>query len=170
VSPVQFIPFGHSEKSPRAIWLAPLSVMLGSLVTLVPVIAVAPFLPPFGLMVLLGWRLLRGDSMRVWAPVFLGFFDDMVSGQPLGSAMVLWTACVLAIDVLDTRLVWRDFWQDWLIGSGAVGFCLIAGRFVASPFGAHVDTALLLQGAVSAALFPLIYRFCAWMDRDVRKH
>jgi rod shape-determining protein MreD len=114
--------------------------------------------------------MLRGDSMRVWAPVLLGFFDDMVSGQPLGSAMLFWTMCVLAIDVLDTRLVWRDFWQDWLIASGAIGFCLIAGRLVASPFGAHVDTALLLQISTSAALFPLIYRLCAWFDRDVRKH
>jgi rod shape-determining protein MreD len=160
---------GHSEKPPRAVWLAPLSVMLGSLMTLLPVIASVPFLPPFGLMVLLGWRMVRGDSMRVWVPVLLGFFDDMVSGQPLGSAMLLWTICVLAIDVLDTRLVWRDFWQDWLIASGAIGFCLIAGRLVASPFGAHVDTALLLQVLTSAALFPLIYRLCAWLDSDVRK-
>jgi rod shape-determining protein MreD len=170
VTPIEFIPMGQSEKPPRAVWLAPLSVMLGSLMTLVPVVAVVPFLPPFGLLVLLGWRMLRGDSMRVWVPVLLGFFDDMVSGQPLGSAMLLWTLCVLAIDVLDTRLVWRDFWQDWLIASGAIGFCLIAGRLVASPFGAHVDTALLLQILASAALFPLIYRLCAWFDRDVRKH
>ncbi|MDT8758401.1 rod shape-determining protein MreD [Sphingomonas psychrotolerans] len=161
---------GQSEKPPRAVWLAPLSVILGSLMTLVPVVAVVPFLPPIGLLVLLGWRLLRGDSMRVWVPVLLGLFDDMMSGQPLGSAMLLWTLCVLAIDVLDTRLVWRDFWQDWLIASGAIGFCLIAGRLVASPFGAHVDTALLLQILASAALFPLIYRLCAWFDRDVRKH
>ena len=170
MTPIEFIPMGQSEKPPRAVWLAPLSVMLGSLMTLVPVVAVVPFLPPFGLMVLLGWRMLRGDSMRVWVPVLLGLFDDLVSGQPLGSAMLLWTLCVLAIDVLDTRLVWRDFWQDWLIASGAIGFCLIAGRLVASPFGAHVDTALLLQILASAALFPLIYRLCAWLDRDVRKH
>jgi rod shape-determining protein MreD len=170
VTPIEFIPMGQSEKPPRAVWLAPLSVMLGSLMTLLPVVAVVPFLPPFGLMVLLGWRMLRGDSMRVWVPVLLGFFDDMVSGQPLGSAMLLWTLCVLAIDVLDTRLVWRDFWQDWLIASGAIGFCLIAGRLVAAPFGAHVDTALLLQILASAALFPLVYRLCAWFDRDVRKH
>ena len=160
---------GQSEKPPRAVWLAPLSVMLGSLMTLFPVVAVVPFLPPFGLMVLLGWRMVRGDSMRVWVPVLLGLFDDLASGQPLGSAMLLWTMCVLAIDVLDTRLVWRDFWQDWLIASGAIGFCLLAGRLVAAPIGAHVDTAVLLQIVASAALFPLVYRLCVWFDRDVRK-
>lgn len=167
--PIDFVPLGQSEKPPRAVWLAPLSVAIGSLTTLVPIVATVPFLPPFGLMALLGWRMTRGDSMRVWFSLPLGFFDDMVSGQPLGSAMLLWTLCVLAIDVLDTRLVWRDFWQDWLIASGAIGFCLIAGRFLAVPLGAHVDTALLLQVIVSAALFPLVYRLCAWMDRDVRK-
>jgi rod shape-determining protein MreD len=166
---VDFIPLGRSEKPPRATWLAPLSVVLGSMMTLMPFVAVVPVLPPFGLMVLIGWRMTRGDSLRVWVPVFLGLFDDMISGQPLGSAMLLWPLCVLVIDVLDTRLVWRDFWQDWLIASGAIGFCLIAGRFLAAPFSAHVDTALLIQVAISAALFPLVYRLCAWMDRDVRK-
>ena len=169
MSGIEFIPMGQSEKPPRAVWLAPLSVMLGSLMTLFPVVAVVPFLPPFGLMVLLGWRMVRGDSMRVWVPVLLGLFDDLASGQPLGSAMLLWTMCVLAIDVLDTRLVWRDFWQDWLIASGAIGFCLLAGRLVAAPIGAHVDTAVLLQIVASAALFPLVYRLCVWFDRDVRK-
>ncbi len=167
--PSDFIPLGRSERMPRAVWLAPLSVMLGSMATLFPIVATVPLLPPFGLMMLLGWRLVRGDSMKVWAPVLLGFFDDMLSGQPLGSAMLLWTVCVLIVDVLDTRLVWRDFWQDWLIAGGAIAFCLIAGRLVATPFTAHVDTALLLQIVISAALFPVIARFCAWLDRDTKR-
>lgn len=164
-----FIPLGRREKMPRSIWLAPLSVVLGSMMTLLPVVATVPFLPPFGLMMLLGWRLVRGDSMKVWMPVPLGFFDDMLSGQPLGSAMLLWSAAVLMIDILDTRLVWRDFWQDWLIASGSIAFVLVAGRLIASPFIAHVDTALLIQILVSAALFPVIARFCAWLDRDKKQ-
>lgn len=168
-SPIEWVPLGRSEKRPRALWLAPLSIVLGSMMTLLPFVATVPFLPPFGLMMLLGWRLVRTDSMKVWAPVPLGFFDDMISGQPLGNAMLLWTLCVLAVDVLDTRLVWRDFWQDWLIASGAIAFCLIAGRLLAAPFYAHVDTAMLFQIAISAALFPVIARFCAWLDRDTKR-
>ncbi len=164
-----YIPLGRSEKLPRSVWLAPLSVVLGSLTVLLPIVATVPFLPPFGLMMLLGWRLVRGDSMKVWMPVPLGFVDDMFSGQPLGSAMVLWTLAILMVDVLDTRLVWRDFWQDWLIASGAIALVLIGGRLVATPFSAHVDTALLLQIVVSAALFPVIARFCAWLDRDKKR-
>lgn len=154
---------------PRSIWLAPLSVMLGSMTTLLPVVATVPFLPPFGLLLLLAWRLMRADAMKVWMPVPLGFFDDMLSGQPLGSAMLLWSAAVLMVDVLDTRLVWRDFWQDWLIASGAIAFVLIGGRLVAVPFTAHVDTALLIQILVSAVLFPVVARFCAWLDRDKKR-
>lgn len=169
IGPVEFIPLGQSEKPPRARWLAPLTVVLGSLATLVPVVASVPFLPPFGLMFLLGWRLTRGDSMRVWAPAPLGFVDDLLSGQPLGSAMVLWTVSILAIDILDTRLVWRDHWQDWLVASGAIAFCLLGGRLVATPFSAHVDTALIVQIAIACALFPLVARLCAWFDRDVKK-
>jgi len=140
-------------------------VIAGSLVTILPVVATLPILPPFGLLLLLGWRLHRPDALRVWAPLPLGFFDDLVSGQPLGSAILLWTLCFLMIELIDSRLVWRDFWQDWLIATGAIAFCLEAGRFFASPFVAHVDTVLVLQIAVTVLLFPVIARLCAWVDR-----
>lgn len=164
-----FVPLGQPERRPRAVWAAPLSVVLGSMTTLLPIVSVVPFLPPFGLMLLLGWRLTRGDSMPVWAPVPLGFMDDMFSGQPLGSAMLLWTLCILVVDILDTRLMWRDFWQDWLIASGGIALALSGGRLLALPLGSHVDTALLLQIVISVALFPIIARFCSWVDRDVKK-
>jgi rod shape-determining protein MreD len=166
--PVRFVPLGASENASRARWLAPLSVMIGSLVTILPFIAGFPWLPPFGLMMLLGWRLLRADTIKVWAAVPLGFFDDMFSGQPLGSAMLFWTLCVIAIDILDTRLVWRDYWQNWLIAAGSIAFCLIFGRLIATPIDAHVETTLAMQIFISAALFPLISHYCTWLDRDTR--
>lgn len=141
-----------------------LSILAGSLVTLVPVVASVPFLPPFGLLMLLGWRLLRADALPVWAAAPLGLFDDLVSGQPIGSAMLLWQLCTLGIDLLDTRLLARDFWQDWLLAGAAVAFCLITGRLFASTLGAHVDTVLLIQIVVSIALFPLATRLCTAME------
>ncbi|WP_431470546.1 rod shape-determining protein MreD [Sphingosinithalassobacter sp. LHW66-3] len=164
--PPEFLPLGRTERRHRSDWLAPLSIVVGSLLTLLPLVATFPVLPPFGLLMLLAWRLHRADALRVWAPVPLGFVDDLVSGQPLGSAMLLWTLCFLAIDVLDTRLVWRDFWQDWLMAAGGIGFVLIAGRLLASPFSAHVDTALLMQIIVTTALFPLAYQLALRLDRD----
>lgn len=156
--------FAEPEAPLRSKRLAPVTVMLGSLLVLFPVVSTIPWMPPFGLMVLLGWRLFRPDIFKIWAPVPLGLFDDLVGGQPLGSAMMLWPLCFIAIDVLDSRLVWRDFWQDWWLATGVIGFCLIAGRLIASPVHAHVDTVLLLQIALSAALFPLVARMCASMD------
>ncbi len=150
----------------QAPWRIPaLSVMAGSALTLLPMIATFPILPPFGLMMLLGWRLARPDALPVWAPLLLGLFDDLISGQPFGSAMLLWSVSFLVIDLLDQRLVWRDFWQDWLLAAGAICACLIAGRLIASPIGAHVDTVLLLQAIISLMLFPLISRLIAWLDR-----
>lgn len=160
--------FAEPDAPMRSKRLAPITVMLGSLVVLFPVVSTIPWMPPFGLMLLVGWRLLRPDVFKIWAAVPLGLFDDLLSGQPMGSAMLLWTSCFLAIEVLDSRLVWRDFWQDWLLATGAIGFCLIAGRFLASPIGAHVDTVLLLQIALSAMLFPLIARMCAALDQRGR--
>lgn len=151
---------------PAAVRIVPsASVMLGSLVTIWPFITSFPVLPPLGLMMLLGWRLTRPTSFAIWAPLPLGLFDDLVSGQPLGNAMLLWTLCFFMIDLIDQRLMFRDFWQDWLIASGALGFCLIVGRLVAAPIGAHVDTVLLLQIVISCLLFPLAARFCVWLDR-----
>lgn len=155
---------GQDDRAQRANWLAPLTIIVGSLVTLVPFKASFPILPPFGLMMLLAWRLHRPDLLKPWAAVLLGLVDDLVSGQPLGSAMLFWTVSFIAIDVLDTRIVWRDFFQDWLLAAGAIGFCLIAGRLVAAPLGAHVDTVLLIQILISIALFPVFSRLVSRLD------
>ncbi len=159
-----FAGLGRADTSSRANWLAPLTIVIGSLVTLVPFKASFPILPPFGLMMLLAWRLHRPDLLKPWSPVLLGLLDDLVSGQPLGSSMLFWMVSCIAIDVLDTRIVWRDFLQDWLLAAGAIGFCLIGGRLVAAPLGAHVDTVLLIQILISIALFPVLSRLVSRLD------
>jgi rod shape-determining protein MreD len=153
------------EPSPVAMWAIPVaSVMVGSLITILPLIATFPVLPPLGLMALLAWRLLRPETVRIWSPLPFGFFDDLVSGQPLGSAMLLWTLAFLIVDLLDRRLVSRDFWQDWVLASGAIAFCLIAGRLIATPLAAHVDTLLLFQVIAAVMLYPFVARLIASLD------
>lgn len=145
--------------------IAPLSVMAGSLVTIFPFIASFPVLPPFGLMVLLAWRLRRPDALAVWAPLPLGLFDDLLSGQPLGCAMVLWSVCFFSIDMIERRIMmFHNFWQDWLVAAGGIATVLVLGRLVAAPFAAHVDTLLLLQILVAALLYPLIASLVGWLD------
>lgn len=150
--------------------LAPVSVMLGSLVTIWPFIATFPTLPPFGLMILLAWRLRRHDALPIWAPLPLGLFDDLVSGQPLGSAMVLWMLCFFTIDLIEQRLLrFRDFWQDWVVAAGGIGTTLLVGRFIATPFTAHVDTILLVQIGISILLYPIAASIVGWLDARRRQ-
>lgn len=148
-------------------WRPAITVMLGSLLTIVPVIAEVPILPPLGLLLLLAWRLSDEEALPIWAPLGLGLFDDLFSGQPLGCAMLLWTLTFLMLDLIDSKLPFRDFWQDWLVATGAIAFCLLAGRWLALPLGSHVDTALLLQLLTSALLFPLCLRLVTrWSGED----
>lgn len=151
-----------SRTAIRAIPIA--SVMVGSLITIIPLVATFPVLPPLGLMTLLAWRLQRPDWMRIWSPLPFGFFDDLVSGQPLGSAVLLWTLAFLIIDLLDRRLMSRDFWQDWVLASGAIAFCLFGGRLIATPLAAHVDTVLLFQVIAAVLLYPFVARMVGWLD------
>ena len=141
------------------------TVMAGSLMTIAPVAATLPLLPPFGLLMLLAWRLLAPLALRRWAPALLGLFDDCLSGQPMGSAMMLWTLSFFLIDLFDQRTIFRGFKQDWLIAAVAIASCLTVGRLLASPLGAHVDSVLLAQIAVSILLFPLAAWVVAWVDR-----
>lgn len=153
------LPLGRARALP---WL---SVMAGSLVTIFPIGTVLPLLPPFGLLMLLGWRLLAPLALRRWSPALLGLFDDCVSGQPLGSAVLLWTLSFFLVDLFDQRTIFRAFAQDWLIAAALIAFCLIGGRLLATPLGAHVDTVLMVQIVVSILFFPFAARAVAWVDR-----
>ncbi len=150
----------------RARALPPVTVALGSLVpALVPLVGPGPLVPPTGLLMLLAWRLLAPASLRLWAPAALGLFDDLVSGQPPGSAMLLWTLAFLAVDFVERRTMFRSFGKDWAIAAALVTAVLVAGRFLASPLRAHVAVMLGTQIVAAALLFPVAARLCAWIDR-----
>lgn len=165
VSASDFDPFQEPLTPGRARALPWATVAAGSLVTIAPVIATVPLMPPIGLLILLAWRLLARFALRPWAAAPLGAFDDLVSGQPLGSAVLLWSVCFLGIDLVERRLSYRDFWQDWLLAAAAIVFCIIGGRLIAVPLRAHTDTAMLAQTALTICLFPLSARTIAWIDR-----
>ncbi|WP_445192832.1 rod shape-determining protein MreD [Sphingomonas sp. Tas61C01] len=165
MSTADYDPFARPLPEGRARAIPWLSVMGGSLVTTLPIVVSLPLLPPMGLLMLLAWRLLARFALRPWAAAPLGAFDDLLSGQPLGSAVLLWSLCFLAIDLVEQRLVFRDFWQDWVIAGVAVGTCLAAGRVIALPLGARFDLVLLAQIVIAVMLFPMAARIVAWIDR-----
>lgn len=143
------------------------TVMLGSLVTALPVIAQSPVMPPFGLLLLLSWRLLRPELWRAWIGLPLGLFDDMASGQPIGSAMFLWTVMLIGVDAIEHRMVWRSYRQDWLIAAMAIIFCIAGGVFFAQITGGGKVKLLLVlpQMLWTILLFPFVVRQCARIDR-----
>lgn len=141
------------------------TVLAGSLLSAVPVVATAPLMPPTGLLMLLAWRLLAPLALRPWAPALLGLFDDLVSGQPLGSAMLLWQLAAFGVGLAERRTLFRGFGQDWLIAGGAVAFCLFGGRMVAAPLWARVDPVLGAQIVISVLAFPLAASVVARIDR-----
>ncbi len=151
---------------PRARLVPIASTLLGSLTQALPLVATAPVMPPFGLLMLLGWRLLRPELWHAWVALPLGLFDDLAGGHPLGSATTLWTGGFLVLDMLDDRLVWRDYWIEWLVATGLIVWCLIGGWAVATfTDGENTLSGVIPQMLVTIFCFPAIVRLCAVLDR-----
>ena len=145
------------------------SIVFGSLMVLLPVIATVPILPPFGLLMLIAWRLLRADLIAPWAGIPLGLIDDLFSGAPLGTGMASWTAALLIIEAIDQRVLFRDLWQDWSIAAALVAFQLLLGWALAALVGAVPTPVLLAPQWLCAVLcYPLAMRSAAWLDRRLR--
>ena len=147
--------------------LIPLATtLLGSCVSLLPFITSAPILPPFGLLMALGWRLLRPELWAAWMALPLGLGDDLITGAPPGTAMTLWTIAFLVIDLIDSRPMWRDHWLDWWIATGAILWCAVGGWaigwFVA---GGGLPWALIAPTLIAIVAFPPVARLCAVLDR-----
>lgn len=142
-----------------------ITTMLGSMAPLLPMIASAPVLPPFGLMIFVAWRLRHRTIWPAWIGLPLGLWDDIFSGQPIGSSMLLWTILMLGLDVIDRRMVWRDFWQDWGLAAALVAAVTLGGLGIANWTGGNTSPLIILpQIIVAIALFPLLARGCAAID------
>lgn len=143
-----------------------LSVMLASLAAFSPVIASAPVAPPLAFMVFLAWRMLRPSLLPIWAGLPLGAFDDLFSGQPFGSGVVLWSAAMLVMDTIDNRLLWRSFPQDWAVASLLLTANLVlAAGFAGLAAGYPLPLVIGPQLLVTLALYPLVTRVVAMLDR-----
>lgn len=140
------------------------ATVAGSALGMLPVIANAPVLPPFGLLTALAWRLLRPEMWRAWVALPLGLADDLLTGQPLGIGMASWTLMFLAIDRIDSVLPWRGYWLDWTIAAVGLAFGLVAG-LLAVGIGPDGVASILPQIAITVACFPAVERLAALLDR-----
>ena len=142
------------------------SVMLLSLLSASTVVLSAPLLPPIAFQALLAWRLLRPGMLPVWAGFPLGAVDDLYSGQPLGSAILLWSLALLLMEQVDRHLRWRGFLADWLVSSALIVLYLAGTMVIASFQGAPFEPKLLLpQAIITIIVHPLVARLVAALDR-----
>jgi rod shape-determining protein MreD len=142
------------------------TILLGSLSPWLPVIAPAPVLPPFGFLVMLAWRLLRPGLLPPWAGLPLGLFDDLFSGQPLGSGVLLFSLALIIIELVEIRFPWRNFWLDWLTASSLIVPYLVFASLLSGAALTFVQLGVIApQIVLSIVLFPIIARLVAGLDR-----
>jgi rod shape-determining protein MreD len=142
------------------------TVMLFSLAPILPIVASAPVMPPLGFMLLLAWRQVRPGLLPVWAGAPLGMFDDMFSGQPFGSAVLLWTLAAIVLDLYEARFPFRHFLFDWLVSSIMVCAYLALSLVFANAAGASASVLVIApQALTSILLLPLMGRLVSALDR-----
>lgn len=143
-----------------------LSIMIGSLLPTILIIASAPILPPLGFLVLIAWRQLRPGLLPVWAGLPLGLFDDLFSGQPLGSAVLLWSATMITLDIIETRLPWRNFVIEWLVASALIAAYIALGLVIADITNGSTSFHVIVpQMILSIVVYPVVGRVVAAFDR-----
>ena len=156
---------GRQPSQLRIRLVPPVTVILGSMITALPIITDYPILPPMGLLILLAWRLIRPGYWTVWAGFPLGLVDDMFSGQPFGSAAFLWSVVFVLLETIDRKAVSRDYWQDWLIASIATVFVLVGGMLIVDLQSNMLRLDLLApQILLSTLLYPFLTRFIGAID------
>lgn len=156
-------------KGPRAgaDYIPATTVFAGSLLSALPIISSTGWWPDFGLLMLLGWRLLRADAWPAWWAAPLGFANDLIVGNPIGLSIALWTAMMIAMDILDRRTMWRDYWIEWAMAALLIGLSEAAQWRVAGLLGAPVpfSRAVLPAIIVGALCFPVAAYIASRIDR-----
>ncbi|AOL23605.1 rod shape-determining protein MreD [Erythrobacter litoralis] len=157
----------NREASPLRAGTVPyVSILAGSLLPVLLLQAdVMPLSPPLGYIMLVAWRLMRPGLLPIWAGVPLGLFDDLVSGQPIGCAVLLWSLTMIAFEYLEQQVPWRGFWQDWFTAGLAIVLYILAAMALSR---ATVSPALLLamlpQIVVAVVLYPVFARLVSRLD------
>ncbi len=123
-------------------------------------------MPPLGFMVMLAWRQLRPGLLPIWCGLPLGAFDDLFSGQPFGSAILLWSAAIILLDVVEARLPWRNFLLDWFVTAIMLLIYLLLSLAFANAAGGAAPIAVLPPQVFTTVLtYPLTGLLVAALDR-----
>ena len=156
-------------KGPRAgaDYLPAATVIAGSMVSLLPIMSSAGWWPDCGLLMLVAWRLLRPDAWPAWWAAPLGFANDLIVGNPIGLSVAIWSGIMIAMDLIDRRTMWRDYWIEWAIAASFIALAEVAQWRVAAILGAAVPLRLSTTPAIiiSVLCFPISALIAARFDR-----
>ena len=145
---------------PGAAYLPAASVVAFSLLAALPIVSTSGWWPDFGFLVLVAWRLLRADAWPAWWAAPLGFVNDLLTGAPIGLSVALWTAAMLALDLVDRRTMWRDYWIEWALAALLLLAAETAEWWLAGLMGAAFPfRAIIPPLLISAFAFPI----AAWL-------
>ena len=142
------------------------SVVLAMLLTSFPFVAQVGWFPDFAFLMLIAWRLFRDDVWPSWWAAPLGLLNDLLAGYPVGLSVTFWTLSMLALDMLDRRTIWRDYWIEWAIAALLILLNEAAQWQVAAWTGARVPFAFMVPPIlISIAAFPVAAWIVARLDR-----
>ena len=157
----------NREQSPwRALSVPYLSIALASAIPFDFLADVMPLAHPLGYLMLLGWRIMRPGLLPLWAGAPLGAFDDLFSGRPFGSAILLWSMTMIVLELIEARFPWRGFWQDWFTaGLAALTYIAVAMVVSGGQITRPMVLAALPQVVLSILLYPFLSQAVAGLDR-----
>ena len=142
------------------------SVVLASALATLPIVSVSGWWPNAGFLMLIAWRLLRADPWPAWWAAPMGFANDLLTGAPIGLSVALWSAVMLAMELVDRRTQWRDYWVEWAIATLLITVDRWADWQVAGLAGAPVPFLHILPAiAISIFAFPLAAWIASRTDR-----
>lgn len=143
-----------------------ISVVAASLLTALPIISMSGWYPDFAFLVLIAWRLLRADAWPAWWAAPLGFFNDLVTGHPIGLSIAVWTAAMLILDLADRRTMWRGYWLEWTFAALLLLANEAAEWRVAQVMGASLPFLTVLPPLlISVLAFPIVAWMASRLDR-----
>lgn len=142
------------------------STVAAMLMSLLPIVTYALWIPNIGFLILISWRLMRPEIWPAQVALGFGLAADLISGAPLGQSMLLWTLIFLGMDYADRLLGVRDYWLDWLLAAAAIAFHSFGVWTIALLMGAKVSPWLMVpQLCLTILAYPLAARFILRLDR-----
>ena len=150
---------------PYAAYVPAATVVAAALLSALPIVSSSGWYPDFGYLALLSWRLLRSDPWPPWWAAPLGLVNDLFTGNPIGFSVALWSATMFALDLVDRRTMWRDYWIEWGLAAVLIAIDEWLQWRLAKAAGALVPfTRMLPPLIISICVFPLSAWFASRID------